>query len=512
MRATQRTSPLFVDNGLMLTSLSTQRTPPLLPELQKQLVNERTVLIGFCPASIDSNLRLCAPPRFPCGIMAGGLVCSLCFEDMMPGTDLESTICAHTFHRECLLEAFQFGPRRCPICKMDQPLPPPVVVPAAPPPLVVVDEVPSPSLRRFRAEFPSAFETDSENGIDGDAVVESDEHMDDGEMSGDGAGDDEVIPWPKAKAKSKGRAKAKPIAAKASAKAKGKAKAKPAAAKGKSAASSRGGSADRAATDVGGGGDEHVHEDMDMDVDDGVAGAIPSPKAKGKGKAKAKAKRAAAKAKAKAIAKSKGKSKAKAKPAAAKAKPTAAQAKAKATAAPIGAGASAVGSTDGGSADGPGAGASGSNDVLVPTSHPGNSLASMAFGQVMCGSCGRANHFSSVRLLNKGNGYYKCNGCFVKTSQLRRLLGSWPSQQFTSLPKDRGWLLVHTFCTSSEKPVPEYRCCSPGSPSPASKMLAHRPSGATAANERESMFSYPKRTSAVVELHPIRHIWHFGHR
>ena len=429
-----------------------------------------------------------------------GLVCSLCLEDMTPGNDLESTICAHTFHHECLAESYRLGPRRCPICKLDQPVPPPVVVPAAsaPPVIegpVVVDDVPSPSLRRFRAEFPSAFESDSENAIDDEAYVDSDEHMDDGEQSGDGAGVDAEPPLPKAKAKAKSRPKAKPIAAKAitKAKGKGKAKSKPAAAKAESAARSRRGSADAAA-----------NEDMDIDDDNRVGEEIPSPKAKGKGKAKGKAKPAAAKAKSmakakaapeaapKAIAKSKGKSKGKAKPAAATAK-----SKVKAKAAP-----------QAPPADG---GASGSNDVLVTASNPGgggggaivpHSLAAAAFGQVTCGSCGRVNHFSSVRLMNKGSGYYKCNGCFVKTSQLRRLLGSWPSEQFTSLPKDCGWLLVHT-CTSSGKAVSYRSGVSPLLRKRAAAAIRRKPSGATADN-------YRQRTPAVVGLHPLRHRLHFS--
>ena len=64
-------------------------------------------------------------------------------------------------------------------------------------------------------------------------------------------------------------------------------------------------------------------------------------------------------------------------------------------------------------------------------------LATLAFGHVICESCGQTVSFTACRIASKGRGSWKCSVCAVKTTQLRRALGAWPSAGFTSLPKER---------------------------------------------------------------------------
>ena len=64
-------------------------------------------------------------------------------------------------------------------------------------------------------------------------------------------------------------------------------------------------------------------------------------------------------------------------------------------------------------------------------------LATLAFGHVICESCGQTVSFTACRIASKGRGSWKCSVCATKTSQLRRALGAWPSAEFTSLPKER---------------------------------------------------------------------------
>ena len=64
-------------------------------------------------------------------------------------------------------------------------------------------------------------------------------------------------------------------------------------------------------------------------------------------------------------------------------------------------------------------------------------LATLAFGHVICESCGQSVSFTCCRIASKGRGSWTCSVCATKTSQLRRALGAWPSAGFTSLPKER---------------------------------------------------------------------------
>jgi hypothetical protein len=57
---------------------------------------------------------------------------------------------------------------------------------------------------------------------------------------------------------------------------------------------------------------------------------------------------------------------------------------------------------------------------------------------VMCDCCGRHEHFNSCRLISKMKQTWRCASCGVKTTQLRRAFGSWPTDNFCRLSKDRG--------------------------------------------------------------------------
>ena len=54
-------------------------------------------------------------------------------------------------------------------------------------------------------------------------------------------------------------------------------------------------------------------------------------------------------------------------------------------------------------------------------------------GNVQCNSCKRYTHFRSCRVLSKDKGTWRCSACGVKTQQLRRVFGSWPTDAFTCL-------------------------------------------------------------------------------
>jgi hypothetical protein len=54
-------------------------------------------------------------------------------------------------------------------------------------------------------------------------------------------------------------------------------------------------------------------------------------------------------------------------------------------------------------------------------------------GEVLCGSCGRYNPFHRCKLISKGKNTWRCGVCAVKSVQLWRGLGSWPSEGFLTL-------------------------------------------------------------------------------
>jgi hypothetical protein len=56
---------------------------------------------------------------------------------------------------------------------------------------------------------------------------------------------------------------------------------------------------------------------------------------------------------------------------------------------------------------------------------------------VMCDSCNRFFPFAKCRVISKGRNTWRCSGCGVKAAQLRRVFGSWPSEQFSLLSQER---------------------------------------------------------------------------
>ena len=66
-----------------------------------------------------------------------------------------------------------------------------------------------------------------------------------------------------------------------------------------------------------------------------------------------------------------------------------------------------------------------------------NHVVSMFDGHVMCDSCDRYSHFTKCRVISKRVGTWRCGSCGVKSAQLRRLFGSWPTGQFSLLSKER---------------------------------------------------------------------------
>ncbi len=210
------------------------------------------------------------------------------------------------------------------------------------------------------------------------------------------------------------------------------------------------------------GEDEETEEDGDEN--DELGDAEPAAKAKSKGKAKSKPKakaksRAAAKAAAKAIAEPKATSKAAATPkpkgqaaakpkaagkaaakpkAAGKAKPEAkraGKAKAKAAAKP---------KAEPKAMAAPQAEHEQAAEVEQPEeiNEPetvveyNDEMAKLAFGRVKCETCGRDSDFSICRVIAKGRQAWRCNICGVKTTQLRRALGKWPSDRFNNMSQD----------------------------------------------------------------------------
>jgi hypothetical protein len=63
--------------------------------------------------------------------------------------------------------------------------------------------------------------------------------------------------------------------------------------------------------------------------------------------------------------------------------------------------------------------------------------AQLAFGTVTCNNCGQSSNFTLCRCTNKKDGLWKCSKCDVKTTQLRRAFGRWPTPEFSRLSEAR---------------------------------------------------------------------------
>ena len=162
--------------------------------------------------------------------------------------------------------------------------------------------------------------------------------------------------------------------------------------------------------------------DLPGDIPDSAA-----PKAKAKGKAKAVS---SPNAKGKAKGKARGKAKSTASRSTAQPSPKAManatdKAKASTTPAPSASGA---------------APASASGEI-VPVGSDAEPVADATFDgmwddKVFCSNCHQFSTFQKCRVLSKVAGTWRCNACSTKCNQLRRIHGSWPTDQFLSLSKD----------------------------------------------------------------------------
>ena len=339
---------------------------------------------------------------------ADAMICPICQQVMNVGVDdLQALGCSHVFHVGCLDEysaatGKPIGLLVCPCCKM-------------PPTEDVAFSDVDPDARGSGSTGPVAATEAAAADLDGEELPDEDAAPDD---------DDEVIATDAtgtARAKPRTKGAAKKAAAKPKAGAKPRAKGKP---KAKSAA--------KAARTSG--------EPADADA----------PTANARGKAKATAAKALAKATAAKAARTSGepadadaptaKARGKAKATAAKAlaKATAAKALAKAAAKAKGRGKAAAASNASSSSAPPEQATEppAEETEAVAEPEPVSTLAAVAFGMVVCSSCGRPNLFSQCRVLSKGRQSWRCNGCNVKSVQLRRALGQWPTDGFNMLSLD----------------------------------------------------------------------------
>jgi hypothetical protein len=63
-------------------------------------------------------------------------------------------------------------------------------------------------------------------------------------------------------------------------------------------------------------------------------------------------------------------------------------------------------------------------------------LETMWSDKVFCQNCKQFKSFQRCRVMSKHLGNWRCHTCSVKCVQLRRLHGSWPTEQFMSLSED----------------------------------------------------------------------------
>lgn len=357
-------------------------------------------------------------------------MCAICQQVMNVGVDdLKALGCSHVFHSGCLDEysaatGKPIGLLVCPCCKM-------------PPTEDVAFSDFDPAAQGSGSTGPVAADLGALDGEElSDAGADEDDDIDAGADEDDAPDDDDEVIATDATGTARAKPRAKGAAKKAAAKPKGSAK--------RNAAGKRAGAKPCAG------------EPADADA--------PTAKARGK------AKRTAAKALAKAAptggshvpdpagqtaaAKAHGKGKARGKAAAVAKAPTAkALAKAAATGGspevPGGAGtahpkakgrgkAAAVSNASSSCAP-PGQATEPPAEETEETAvepEPASVLASVAFGMVVCSSCGRPNSFSQCRVLSKGRQSWRCNGCNVKSVQLRRALGQWPTDGFNMLSAD----------------------------------------------------------------------------
>ncbi len=190
-------------------------------------------------------------------------------------------------------------------------------------------------------------------------------------------------------AESVGKAKAK-SKAKGKAAGKGRAKAK-ATANATAAAATHEGAADVSATDVGE-GDRAAR---------GVSKAKPKSKAKGKAKAKAAA------------------------------TPNVEEEEAEDEAS-----AEHTADVDNAGEDGEGGDVAMASALSVFANTGASSEVAERFDSVVCGDCKRHSHFSKCRVISKQKSMWRCASCGVKAVQLRRVFGSWPTEQFSMLSEE----------------------------------------------------------------------------
>ncbi len=72
--------------------------------------------------------------------------------------------------------------------------------------------------------------------------------------------------------------------------------------------------------------------------------------------------------------------------------------------------------------------------VAVPVDSNAN-LAKLAFGQVICNLCKVPVSYKSCRIASKSAQTWRCNKCMCKMTELRGVLGEWPTKEFTRIPE-----------------------------------------------------------------------------
>ena len=73
--------------------------------------------------------------------------------------------------------------------------------------------------------------------------------------------------------------------------------------------------------------------------------------------------------------------------------------------------------------------------VAVPVESNAD-LAKLAFGQVICNFCKVPVSYKSCRIASKTAQTWRCNKCMSKMTELRRVLGEWPTKEFTRIPEE----------------------------------------------------------------------------
>jgi hypothetical protein len=74
--------------------------------------------------------------------------------------------------------------------------------------------------------------------------------------------------------------------------------------------------------------------------------------------------------------------------------------------------------------------------VVAMLAESNEDLAKLAFGQVFCVLCKCLVSYKSCRIANKTAQTWRCGKCMSKMTELRRVLGEWPTKEFTRLPEE----------------------------------------------------------------------------